>query len=289
MGQCTLADADAQAQRLQIKTIHKQMENLAVAGAGLSAWEARELVGIIDEVYFQYPALRQLLPGQMKHSCLQMNEAAGKPLKDCQMKTVILTLFESQDDQQLPHGEKEASITRRWRRLMRISEEAKAQGGLLTQEDLAHLLMCDVRTIRRDIGKLKKDGIVIPTRGTVNDIGPGVTHKDVAIRMWLDGKEPTEVAMAIHHSLKATENYLEKFKRVVYLRRNKDFTEFEISRTIGISMPATRTFLEIYNQYKNRGLFKMRMEDIELVGKSYALAVDEKKDSPSQKPSMRSR
>lgn len=289
MGQCTMVGAEAQIQRLQIKTIHRQMENLAVSGAGLSPWEARELVGIIDEVYFQDPALRQLLPGQMKYSCLQVNEPAGKPLKDCQMKTVVLTLFDQQDDSQLPYGEKEASITRRWRRLMRISEEARAQDGLLTQEDLARLLMCDVRTIRRDIGRLKKDGIVIPTRGTVNDIGPGVTHKGIAIRLWLDGKEPTEVALAIHHSLKATENYLEKFKRVVYLRRNKGFTEFEISRTIGISLPATKTFLEIYDQYKNRGMFQMRMEDIELVGKSYVLAVDEKKDSPSPKTSTRSK
>ena len=40
------------------------------------------------------------------------------------------------------------------------------------------------------------------TRGTVNDIGPGVTHKGIAIRLWLDGKEPTEVALIIHHSLK---------------------------------------------------------------------------------------
>jgi len=289
MIQCSVNNSEAQAQRLEIKTIHKQMENLAIAGAGLSPWEARELVGIIDEVYFQDPSLRQLLPGQIKYPCLQINEPAGKPLKECQMKTVVLTLLDPQDNQHLPYREKEASITRRWRRLMRMGEEAMAQGGLLTQEDLAQLLMCDVRTIRRDIAALKKDGIVIPTRGTVNDIGPGVTHKGIAIRLWLDGKEPTEVALAIHHSLKATENYLEKFKRVVYLRRNKGFTEFEISRTIGISIPATRTFLEIYKEHKNRGLFKMRMDDIELVGKNYSLAVDEKKDLPSPKLSTQSR
>lgn len=60
MGQCTLDAPEAQARRLQIKTIHQQMENLAVSGAGLSPWEARELVNIIDEVYFQDPVLRQL-------------------------------------------------------------------------------------------------------------------------------------------------------------------------------------------------------------------------------------
>ncbi|MFA6713949.1 MAG: hypothetical protein WC082_06655 [Victivallales bacterium] len=49
MGQCTLDAPEAQARRLQIKTIHQQMGNLAVSGAGLSPWEARELVNIIDD------------------------------------------------------------------------------------------------------------------------------------------------------------------------------------------------------------------------------------------------
>lgn len=171
------------------------MQNLAVSGAGLSPWEARELVNIIDEVYFQDPSLRQLLPGQMKYSCLQINEPAGKPLKDCQMKTVVLTVFEAQDDQQLPYREKDASITRRRRRLMRISEEASSQGGLLTQEDLAQLLMCDVRTIRRDIAELKKSSIVIPNARNGQRYRPRCDtqgHRDpfVAGRQRADGSCP---------------------------------------------------------------------------------------------------
>jgi hypothetical protein len=49
MIQCSVNNSEAQAQRLQIKTIHRQMENLAVTGAGLSPWEARELVGIFHD------------------------------------------------------------------------------------------------------------------------------------------------------------------------------------------------------------------------------------------------
>ena len=89
--------------------------------------------------------------------------------------------------------------------MMRICDEAREQGGLLSQEDLGELLMCDVRTVRRDVAALRKSGVVLPTRGTVKDIGPGVTHKGIAVRLWLEGKEPTEVARHIHHSLKATE------------------------------------------------------------------------------------
>ena len=83
--------------------------------------------------------------------------------------------------------------------------------------------------------------------------------------------------------LKATENYLEKFKRVAYLRKEKGFTEFEISRTVGISTAATKTFIAIYNAFKGKALFDLRMEEINIAGKSYNLAEGEKKDLPASK------
>ena len=288
MGQNTLTSQEAQEQRLKIKQIGQQMANLAVSGAGLSTWEARELVRIIEEVYFRDPDLKQLLPGQIRYSCVNSAEPPGKPIKECQMVTVALTLFQAEDDRELPPNDKAGSIETRWRRLLRISDEAREQGGLLSQEDLSKLLMSDVRTIRRDIAELKKGGIVVPTRGTVKDIGPGVTHREIAVRLWLEGKEPTEIARHIHHSIKATENYLEKFKRVAYLRR-KGFTEFETSRTVGISVNAARTFLALYCEFENKALFATRMEEIELTGKEFQLAEGEKKDSLMLKDSTNNR
>ena len=41
-----------QSRRLALKTMNQQMSHLAVHGAGLSPWEAKELVRMIDEVYF---------------------------------------------------------------------------------------------------------------------------------------------------------------------------------------------------------------------------------------------
>ncbi len=289
MGNNTLTDREMQAQRLKIKQLGQQMQNLATSGAGLSVWEARELVRIIDEVYFSDPDLKQILPGQMKYSCVSASEPPGKPIKSCQMVTVTLTMLHDEDTTGLPYKDKDASIETRWRRLLRICDEAMEQGGLLSQEDLSKLLMNDIRTIRRDIAELKTIGIIVPTRGTVKDIGPGVTHKAIAIRLWLEGKEPTEVAKRIHHSLKATENYLKKFKRVAYLRREKGFTDFEISRTVGISTAAAKTFLEIYNEFKDKALFDLRMEEIAIVGKAYNLAEGEKKDSTTLKTSMNSK
>lgn len=289
MGHNTLTSREMQVERLKIKQIGQQLRNLSMQGAGLSAWEAEELVRITEELFFRDSDLKQILPGQMKYSCVSASEPPGKPIRECQMVTVTLSLLQDSDTEGLPFGAKDASIETRWRRLLRVCDEAREQGGLLSQEDLAKLLMSDVRTIRRDISGLKKQGITVPTRGTVKDIGPGVTHKEIAIRLWLEGLEPTEVARRIHHSIKATENYLEKFKRVAYLRREKGFTEFEISRTVGISTAATKTFLAIYDEFKNKALFDLRMEEINIVGKAYHLAEGEKKDFPTSKNSISSR
>ena len=43
-------------------------------------------------------------------------------------------------------------------KIQRISDEAIEQDGVLSQEDLSRYLSCTVRTIRRDIREIKKQG-----------------------------------------------------------------------------------------------------------------------------------
>ena len=276
---------ECQERRLKLKTLGQQMQQVAVHGAGLSPWEADVLVGEITRVYFSDPELRGLSTGQMKYSCVSASEGAGKPLADCSMTTVLLTMVDPEDRLDLPSNGKLASVHRRRRKLVRIAEEAREQGGLLSQEDLAALLTADVRTIRRDVRDLRsEDGIVVPTRGQQKDIGPGVTHRGQAVRHWLEGKEPVEVARAINHSIGSVENYLEKFKRVAYLR-GKGFDDFQIALAVGISVAAAKTYSAIYGESKGRPFFASRMAEIDLVGEQHYLAADEKKDSASRSSS----
>lgn len=285
MLQCNLPSAEAQTARLIIKTQLQQLKIAAEHGAGLSPWEASALVDIVDETFFQSADDLTYRSGQLKYSCVKATEPAGKALAQCEMVTVRLTLFDPEDHRDLPHDFCQRTTDMRRRRLLRICDEAREQGGLLSQEDLGEILMCDVRTVRRDIANLKKEGIVVATRGTVKDIGPGVTHKALAIRLWMAGKEPTEVATRIHHSLKATEAYLEKFKRVAYLVE-KGFTIHETARVVGISTAATRTFMELHAEYRNRAFYKYRKEEIHICGHQYWQAEGEKKSSPWSRKSV---
>jgi hypothetical protein len=92
--------------------------------------------------------------------------------------------------------------------------EAFEPGGLLTHEDLAfRLLNCRLRTIVRDVEQLRGTGLAVPTRGQQQDIGPGQTHRVQAVRLFLKGLEPREIAKRLYHSLSAIENYVTTFAR----------------------------------------------------------------------------
>ncbi len=269
-------------QRLKIKTLEQQLMSHAVSGAGISPWEAQVLVEIVHDTFFSDPDIVPTMSsGQMKYTCVAVSEPAGKPLEKCRMANVILTYLSKEDHERDGQPLDSASVRRR--RIARLTDEAYEQGGLLSQEDLAEILQSDIRTIRRDTAVLRAEGLSVPTRGTVKDIGPGITHKELAVRHWLDGKEPMEVARVIHHSLKATENYLEKFKRIAYLVR-KGFTEYEMARVVGISLAAVSTFKGLYVEFKNKRMFKNRMEEIEIAGSQYMNAEGEKKSSCASDP-----
>lgn len=186
------------------------------------------------------------------------------------MTSVTLSILGEGDEQ--VHG---AEMLRR-HRVGRLCEEARDQGGLLTQEDLAQILSCDARTIRRDIKVLKTLGIHIPTRGQQKDIGATLTHKGVAIRHWLEGKEPQEVARAINHSLRAVERYLNHFARIIYCAGH-GFSVLQIAFALGTSNASVRAYLDIYEEFKHKEGFRLRLAELEAIGAAHHESGDAKK------------
>jgi len=261
---------------MKAKTQDHRMMRLAMDGTGISPWEAEVLVESVREVYFTDPDSRPMGSGQMRYECVASTEGAGKPIEECRMASVVLTLHDREDGRvDCRDGKGEM----RQRILQRITEEAREQGGLLSQEDLARLLFCDVRTVRRDLRELReKHGIHVATRGQQKDIGPGVSHRGVALRLWLEGKEPVEVARHINHSLHAVERYIQHFSRVVFLSR-KRFHPLQIALTVGISTATVGTYVEIYHSHKKE-VYQRRFEEIDLIGESHYEAKDEEKGGP---------
>ncbi len=268
-----------QQHRLEAKTQDQRMINEIVDGTQMSPWEARVVVEVIREVYFQDPGKAPLRSGQLRYECVRADQGAGKSLKECQMTAVTLTLLDQEDLKvRNQHG---AEAARRVR-LVRLAEEARDQNGLLSQEDLAQILTCDVRTVRRDIRILRDEqGIHTPTRGQQKDIGPGVTHRTLAIEKWMLGKEPPEIARDINHTLTAVERYLQHFSRVIFLA-GKGFQPLQIAFTVGISTASVNAYLECYQTHQGTVGIRARLAELKSIGEAHWQASDLKKGRPLQ-------
>ncbi len=273
-----------QARRLAAKTQDQRMINEVTTGTGMSPWEADIVVQVIREVYFDTPGNGPLRHGSILYTCVKAEAGAGVALKDCPMTSVALSLLDPAD-----RDLADATKLRHFR-IGRLCEEAREQGGLLTQEDLAQLLFCDARTIRRDIQALKKLDIHIPTRGQQKDIGPTLTHKGVAIRLWLEGKEPQEVARHINHSLRAVERYLNHFARAIYCTGH-GFGVLQTAFALGISLPSVHAYLDIHREHQNSEGIKLRLAELQAIGQAHHEGGDAKKGAllPSAKPPTSSR
>jgi len=122
--------------------------------------------------------------GQITFHVASAAEPPGEKVSEMKSVPVHLT-FHDRTDMAVLSDERTAGLRRH--RILRMTHEALEQGGLLTQEDLAVLLCSSRRTIRRDIKDLKNQGIDVLTRGTLQDIGPGITHTSKVVKLWLEG------------------------------------------------------------------------------------------------------
>jgi len=105
------------------------------------------------------------------------------------------------------------------RQIERITAQAWHQDGVLTTLDREWLLGISPGTIRQLLEAYhERFGIILPTAGTVLDMGRTLTHKAVVVEMALDGLTTQEIARRIYHTPEAVDNYLRLFDRVLLLK-----------------------------------------------------------------------
>ena len=220
-------------------------------------------------------------PGQIIWQAITEDEPPGKPLSACKFKTIRLTLHVVEEDRDVLH--RYGHSAKRGQQCMRIATEALDQGTLLTQEDLATLLDSDPKTVRTDIKRYQRQyNILIPTRGNKRDIGPGITHREKAVELYLQGKDAVAIARDLQHSLKAVERYLQTFKRVLYSQwqlRNS----LKTAMVVGVSVPLVNRYLALRDRFITTEGYKERIAEIEDEGSHFWEYQDGKKKSGQMK------
>ena len=275
-------------ERLALKQAESRFARRITQGTNCSPFESQIIVEQAKEAFGvgAWAEGRVLDDGQLVFHALAEEAPPGLALKDCPQKRIVLSLIRRGED--LEAWRAGGAAAKRRQQILRLAVEAREQGALLTQEDLGLLLDSDVRTIRADIRTLREAGLAVPTRGTVRDIGPGVTHKRRAVELWLGGKEPLEVARQLSHSLKAVERYIQTFCRVVYAQRELRDT-LKTALVVGISAAAVNDYFDLHSQLIAKDSFyKERLEEILSVGAAHWEAEGLKKSpGPRKKPRPR--
>ena len=205
-------------ERLAEKTLEARFLTEVVQGLNCSPFEAKAVLGVVQEVFAPLWREASALPGRTVLMAIDADEPAGKAVKDCRQQLVVLHVHRGpQDDGLLQRGGPQAF---RRARLPDLCQVALSQGGLLTAEDLAYrVFFVTPRTISRELKALREaaPGRMIPMRSTVHDLGPVLTHRTQIVRLALEGKTTSEICRRLKHSPEAVANYLSTFTRVAQL------------------------------------------------------------------------
>ena len=233
--------------RLKSKNLDNQFTHEIIQGLNCSPFEASAILDTVYKVYDCYFATNSTLkPGQIRLQLMAIEARPSQKLSEAKQITVTLTLNDDEEDLEI--RKKYGIIGLRRHKIERVCREAFDQGGLLTVEDLAYRIFnCGERTICRDLEYFRKQDISIPLRSTVKDMGRTISHKLLILKHWAQGKEYSEIKRDTHHSLRAVQNYIDKFKRTVALA-HEGYDVNRIAFLLKLSPPLVEQYIKIFHQ-----------------------------------------
>jgi hypothetical protein len=183
---------------------------------------ADALIGRFLAILDRYaPDRVRLLPGQVLWLAVRKDErpGQGKTLWATRLVAVKLTLVAPDDIDALANQRK---IPRELRPQVaaRVLREAHDQGGVLALTDLGVLLGVTPSTAARAVHDYEREqGVRLPYRGLLHDLGPTTTHKVQAIELRLQGLLTREIAQRLYHDPRSVDIYQTDFERVYELHR----------------------------------------------------------------------
>lgn len=197
------------------------------------------------EHFYRYTDNSFLKAGQLVWHAVPINEypKRGKSMAQTKLIPVVLDMITEGDledlRQQIHHREL------RMKRIERITQQAYDQGGLLSLLDIAVLFTVAEPTAGeycREYFSLY--GRQLPTRGNIQLIGSGQTHKQEIIALHLKGWLVPAICTKTNHSKEAVERYINDFEAVRLLSTKFDDVE-TISRIRRLAPSVVKQYLNL--------------------------------------------
>jgi hypothetical protein len=235
---------------LQERTLRNVLIKKLIDGYGYSdkLEIAKRLVDdFLDTIECFAPTAERVKPGQLVWIARSDSDKQGYGKRSAQTeaKRIILSLVSGEDTDTLAKGGKVGQI--KDQRIVRLINEAKRQGAVLSQPDLSAIMLLSTATLSKRTRYYQKEtGKVLPTTGNALDIGRGITHKRAVVELYAKGYNPLKIARMTDHDLKNVESYIEDMERVKILA-SKDVQT--ISRLTRLSPSLVEEYLEIIRIY----------------------------------------
>lgn len=230
------------AERLENKSLMHAIQVELQEGYALSPVEARVLGRRVQQLVDEQTGHTRDL-GQITYQAIDIEEPPGKPLEDCRKVAVQLTLFEQSDAEVLGQA---GPVELRRLRTHRLVNEALMQGGALTQEDLACLLGMSLRSVKRIFAYYRQQETPLPSRGEIQDIGRGVSHKVPVIRRYVQDLSFSEISRQLgNHGIQSMSRYLRHFALVMILE-DKQLSPEQMQSVSGLSKNLIEEYRQLY-------------------------------------------
>ena len=201
-----------------------------------------------------------LKEGEIEVSVIGIEEKSGKLMKKMEKIRVRLIIDNGQEDAEILREYGRAELRRI--QIQRITQEAIEENGVLSQEDLSKHLRCGLRTIKRDIREIKKQGIEVITRGVFHNIGRGQTHKFKIVQLFLEGKTFSEIKRITHHSEGSIKRYVDSFVKVMMSVNHGIREAKKISSVTGLSELLVNQYLELLRKSRKDKQCKLKLEEL---------------------------
>ena len=227
-------------ERLAAKSPEEAIVDQISRDFNLAPFMARTHFKQMQQYFERYLGLERDV-GQMTFLAVGADNPPGQSMADCKRVAIRLTIDCADDLEALRRG----VAAQRRNKIQRLTREARDQEALLTQEDLARLLCTSRSTIKRDIAQLRSQGLDVPTRGQIKDIGKGISHKTHIVSDWLAGYTFSQIKRRRWHSIRSIERYCFDFQRVARLHQ-RGLSVADIRISTGLSERLIREYLELH-------------------------------------------